>query len=211
MARLARVVVRDLPHHVTQRGNRRERVFLGDDDYRLYLGLIGEAARRSTTVIASYCLMPNHVHFLMQNAGRSRAAMGPRRAMTYYIQCHRNPSKIHYTGGPDIEVDPVTGTVWVRDGRGGWLTIGDLIAQAASHSSVGQITSIPGLESANYQPLSGGGGAGGGGKPQSNQQPKQCTPGDPSVGAESGGKFQCNAAGQLGSGPIKGIPKAMVV
>ena len=80
-------------------------------------------------------------------------------------------SKIHYTGGPDIEVDPVTGTVWVRDGRGGWLTIGDLIAQAASHSSVGQITSIPGLESANYQPLSGGGGAGGGGKPQ-NTQPK---------------------------------------
>ena len=65
MARLARVVVRDLPHHVTQRGNRRERMFFGDDDYRLYLGLIGEAARRSKTAIASYCLMPNHVHFLM--------------------------------------------------------------------------------------------------------------------------------------------------
>ena len=32
MARIARYVVPDLPHHVTQRGNRRERVFFGDDD-----------------------------------------------------------------------------------------------------------------------------------------------------------------------------------
>jgi len=65
MARLARVVIPGLPHHVTQRGNRREPVFFEDGDYRLYLGLIGAAATRSGTVIAGYCLMPNHVHFLM--------------------------------------------------------------------------------------------------------------------------------------------------
>jgi putative transposase len=65
MARLARTVIPDLPHHVTQRGNRRETVFFGDDDYRAYLGLISEAAKRSATMIVSYCLMPNHVHFLM--------------------------------------------------------------------------------------------------------------------------------------------------
>ncbi len=65
MARLARVVVPDAPHHITQRGNRRERVFFEEGDYRLYLDLIGEAAKRSSTAIVSYCLMPNHVHFLM--------------------------------------------------------------------------------------------------------------------------------------------------
>ncbi len=65
MARLARVVVPGLPHHVTQGGNRRERVFFGDDDYRAYLDLIGAAARRSGTEVWSYCLMPNHVHFIM--------------------------------------------------------------------------------------------------------------------------------------------------
>ncbi len=32
MARLARVVVPGLPHHVTQRGNRRERTFFEDGD-----------------------------------------------------------------------------------------------------------------------------------------------------------------------------------
>jgi putative transposase len=65
VARLARVVVPGEPHHVTQRGNRRERVFFGDDDYRAYLGLISNAARAAGTAIWAYCLMPNHVHFVM--------------------------------------------------------------------------------------------------------------------------------------------------
>src|SRR5277367_5350031 len=65
MARLARVVVPGLPHHVTQRGNRRETVFFSDGDYRFYLDLIASAARRSGTAIWAYCLMPNHVHFIM--------------------------------------------------------------------------------------------------------------------------------------------------
>jgi putative transposase len=65
MARLARVVVPGLPHHVTQRGNRREPVFFGDDDYRAYLELIAGAAQRAGATIWAYCLMPNHVHFIM--------------------------------------------------------------------------------------------------------------------------------------------------
>ena len=65
MARLARLVVPGLPHHVTQRGNRREPVFFEDDDYLAYLALIGDAARRRGTEVWSYCLMPNHVHFIM--------------------------------------------------------------------------------------------------------------------------------------------------
>ena len=65
MTRLARVVVPGEPHHVTQRGNRRERVFFGDDDCRAYLDLISQAAQRAGTAIWSYCLMPNHVHFVM--------------------------------------------------------------------------------------------------------------------------------------------------
>jgi len=65
MARLARVVIPGVAHHVTQRGNRREPVFFGDGDYRLYLGLISEAANASGTAVWAYCLMPNHVHFIM--------------------------------------------------------------------------------------------------------------------------------------------------
>ena len=39
MARLARVVVPGMPHHVTQRGNRRQQTFFRDDDYEAYLEL----------------------------------------------------------------------------------------------------------------------------------------------------------------------------
>lgn len=62
MARLARVVVPRVPHHVTQRGNRRQRTFFGDEDYRHYLALLKTWSARAGTRIWAYCLMPNHVH-----------------------------------------------------------------------------------------------------------------------------------------------------
>ena len=44
MARLARVVIPGIPHHVTQRGNGRTRTFFEDADYALYRGLLARAA-----------------------------------------------------------------------------------------------------------------------------------------------------------------------
>ncbi len=44
MARLPRFVLPGVPHHVTQRGNRRERTFFEDGDYALYLELLADAA-----------------------------------------------------------------------------------------------------------------------------------------------------------------------
>jgi putative transposase len=38
MSRIARVVVPGVAHRVTRRGNRRERVFFGDEDDALELG-----------------------------------------------------------------------------------------------------------------------------------------------------------------------------
>jgi putative transposase len=46
VARLARIVLRGIPHHVTQRGDRRERVFFEDGEYALYRDLLAEAAER---------------------------------------------------------------------------------------------------------------------------------------------------------------------
>lgn len=42
MARLARVVVPGVPHHVTQRGNRRQATFFHEADYIAYLDLMAE-------------------------------------------------------------------------------------------------------------------------------------------------------------------------
>ncbi len=65
MARLSRVVIPGVPHHVTQRGNRRETTFFEDGDYRLYLDLLAEAARAAGVAVWAYCLMPNHVHLIV--------------------------------------------------------------------------------------------------------------------------------------------------
>jgi putative transposase len=66
MARIARVVVPGLPHHITQRGNRREPLFFGAEDYGLYRRLIATAARRGGAEIWAYCLMPNHVNLIVR-------------------------------------------------------------------------------------------------------------------------------------------------
>ena len=65
MARLARVVISGVPHHLTQRGNRRQQVFFGGDDYEAYLGLLREWCRERGVEVWSYCLMPNHVHLIV--------------------------------------------------------------------------------------------------------------------------------------------------
>jgi putative transposase len=65
MPRLARLVLPGLPHHVTQRGNRRERTFFADGDYSLYKRYLAAACEEAGTAIWAWCLMPNHVHLVL--------------------------------------------------------------------------------------------------------------------------------------------------
>ena len=46
MARIGRVVAGGLPHHITQRGNRRQKTFFCDEDYALYIELMAEVIRQ---------------------------------------------------------------------------------------------------------------------------------------------------------------------
>ena len=66
MARLARIVIPGLPHHVTQRGNRREAIFFEDGDHEIYLDLLAEQARKADVAVRAYCLMPNHVYLILK-------------------------------------------------------------------------------------------------------------------------------------------------
>ena len=65
MARLARVVAPGLPHHVTQRGNRRQTVFFSDEDYEVYRAFAAEHCAAAGVAVWAYCLMPNHVHLIL--------------------------------------------------------------------------------------------------------------------------------------------------
>ena len=65
MARLARMIVPGHPHHVTQRGNGRQRTFFEDGDYRLYRDLLGEHCQASGVAVWAWVLMPNQVHLIL--------------------------------------------------------------------------------------------------------------------------------------------------
>lgn len=65
MARLPRLVAPGLPHHVTQRGNRRQQTLFTDEDYAEYRRLLAESCRSCGTKVLAYCLMPNHVHLIL--------------------------------------------------------------------------------------------------------------------------------------------------
>ena len=61
MARIARVIAPGYPHHITQRGNRRQQTFFCDDDYLAYIELMSLWCKKYHVDIWSWCLMPNHV------------------------------------------------------------------------------------------------------------------------------------------------------
>ena len=65
MPRLARSVFANIPHHITQRGNRREDVFFTDEDRLFYLELLKLYCKKHDVAILAYCLMTNHVHLVL--------------------------------------------------------------------------------------------------------------------------------------------------
>ncbi len=88
MSRLARIVVPDCPHHITQRGNRREPIFFEEGDQDIYRDLLAEQARRARVEVWAYCLMPNHVHLIAvprEEAGLARAIGEAHRRYTNFI------------------------------------------------------------------------------------------------------------------------------
>jgi putative transposase len=66
MARRARVVWPGYFYHVTQRGNNRQYIFKEENDYISYLKWVEEYRKKYEAKIYAYCLMGNHVHFIIE-------------------------------------------------------------------------------------------------------------------------------------------------
>ncbi len=64
MARIARIVLPDTPHHVTQRGNRGEPIFFEKSDYEAYIEFLSEECSARGVSIWAYCLMPNQIQLI---------------------------------------------------------------------------------------------------------------------------------------------------
>jgi len=66
MPRTARIVLPGYVYHVTQRGNNRQYVFHEDNDFILYLKRVEEYRKKCRVDIFAFCLMGNHVHFIVR-------------------------------------------------------------------------------------------------------------------------------------------------
>jgi putative transposase len=101
MPRAARLVLPGHPHHVTQRGNRRQPTFFSDSDYGLYLGLLRYWCRKSGTSVWAWCLMPNHVHLVLVPAEVDglRATLAPAHRLYTAAVNHREGWRGHLWQG----------------------------------------------------------------------------------------------------------------
>jgi REP-associated tyrosine transposase len=95
MARIGRIIIPGFPHHVTQRGNRRQQVFFEPSDYALYRDLLAERCRKASVEVWAYCLMPNHVHLVLTPHtpdGLARAIGETHRQYTGFINARSQSS-----------------------------------------------------------------------------------------------------------------------
>ena len=64
MARLPRLTLADQPHHLIQRGNNRQAIFIDRADREVMLKLLGDNAQLFNIALHAYVLMDNHFHLL---------------------------------------------------------------------------------------------------------------------------------------------------
>lgn len=74
MPRIPRIVGVGHPHHIIQRGNNRENIFLNYKDYEKYLSFLSRYSEEKGAAVFVYCLMPNHVHLLVTPSGEEALA-----------------------------------------------------------------------------------------------------------------------------------------
>ena len=67
MPRRPREYIEGMPYHIVQRGNNKEPCFVNLDDYAHYLELWKECRRRYRVNVHAYCLMTNHIHFIVSS------------------------------------------------------------------------------------------------------------------------------------------------
>ncbi|WP_066042712.1 transposase [Bathymodiolus septemdierum thioautotrophic gill symbiont] len=101
MPRQARSVFANIPHHVTQRGNRKTDVFFCDKDKDYYLELLQEYTTKHQVKVLAYCLMTNHIHLILQPAtadGLQKVLKLLHMRYSQYINKQQNTSGILWQG-----------------------------------------------------------------------------------------------------------------
>lgn len=86
MPRRARHYISGQPYHIVQRGNNRESCFIETENYQFYLGLWQELSKKFSVSIHAYCLMTNHIHFLVTSQMNDGISQAMRQVGSRYAQ-----------------------------------------------------------------------------------------------------------------------------
>ena len=68
MARRPRLFAPGVLYHVIVRGNQRQKTFTAESDYQAYIERLARYRKKYDYVLHAYCLMPNHVHLLVESS-----------------------------------------------------------------------------------------------------------------------------------------------
>lgn len=85
MARPLRIEFAGALYHVTSRGDRREDIYLDDEDREVWLEVLGGVCSRYNWVCHAYSLMGNHYHILIETP-ESNLSLGMRQLNGVYTQ-----------------------------------------------------------------------------------------------------------------------------
>jgi putative transposase len=136
MARLPRLALGGQAHHVLQRGHNAQAVFVDDEDRRLYLSALQEAARVQAVLVHAYALLDNEVHLLLRPgdpAGLSRTMQAAgRRYVAAFNRRHGRSGTLwegRFRAAVVQEGTPVLHCLLLIDGLSAWR------GQAASHQA----------------------------------------------------------------------------
>ena len=69
MSRGPRLIVDGACYHIMARGNRKQNVFMVDEDYQRYMDILKRYKKKYKFMLYGYCLMPNHVHIIGEVSG----------------------------------------------------------------------------------------------------------------------------------------------
>jgi putative transposase len=99
MPRTARASAGNVCYHVLNRGNGRQTLFHHAEDYAAFLGLMADAEDRDKCPdmrLLGYCLMPNHVHFVLWPPNDGDLGRWMQWLMTAHVRRHH---KFYNTDG----------------------------------------------------------------------------------------------------------------
>lgn len=77
MARALRIEFPGVVYHVTSRGDRREAIYVDDEDQQRFLALLAQAMNRFEAAVMAYCLMGNHYHLVLHTRHANLSPLTP--------------------------------------------------------------------------------------------------------------------------------------